>query len=451
MSTYVFLGPTLSRRDAQEILPDATLLPPASAGDVYRVVKAGASVIAIVDGYFEQVPSVWHKEVLYALSRGVHVFGASSMGALRAAELHPFGMVGVGRVFERYRDGIYEDDDEVAVVHTSEETGFAALSVAMVDVRNALSLALHRGLIGKETHDLLVGEMKRLPYPQRSWHVVRALGERKRLPRDQIDAFLGFVDSARPNIKRDDAIALLTTLRALERRNLPPFEPAFEFESTVFWDQLVASVRTAPGASASVPIEAIRSHIGVVEDDAEAIFHGALLLYLVVKEAQRIGIRTESEMVARVSERFRLVHGLSTAAAAEEWTRRNGLGEQEFTALMEVLALVEHVAKYHSVGLDAFLPAEIQRRGRFNAVKAAITEKHAALEDFGITFPSAEDLGTTTDELLSWYETRFGPVHDLEDHIAARRLPDGARFLREVLSEYLVDSRRATLLAEPSD
>ena len=69
---------------------------------------------------------------------GVHVFGASSMGALRAAELHPFGMVGVGRVFEGYRAGVYEDDDEVAVVHASEEAGFAPLSEAMVNVRHAL-------------------------------------------------------------------------------------------------------------------------------------------------------------------------------------------------------------------------------------------------------------------------------------------------------------------------
>ena len=90
MSTiHVFLGPSLSWDEAREILPDATFLPPAKAGDVYLAVKRGATVIAIIDGVFEQVPSVWHKEVLYALSLGVHVFGASSMGALRAAELHP--------------------------------------------------------------------------------------------------------------------------------------------------------------------------------------------------------------------------------------------------------------------------------------------------------------------------------------------------------------------------
>ena len=84
MTTHVFLGPTLGWDDALRILPKATIQPPASAGDVYLAVKAGASVIAVIDGYFEQVPSVWHKEVLYALSRGVRVFGASSMGTRSA-------------------------------------------------------------------------------------------------------------------------------------------------------------------------------------------------------------------------------------------------------------------------------------------------------------------------------------------------------------------------------
>lgn len=36
---------------------------------------------------------------------------------LRAAELHSFGMEGVGRILESYRDGILTDDDEVALVH----------------------------------------------------------------------------------------------------------------------------------------------------------------------------------------------------------------------------------------------------------------------------------------------------------------------------------------------
>ena len=67
---------------------------------------------------------VWHKEILWALPEGVPVFGSASMGALRAAELRGFGMRGVGRIFEAFREGALEDDDEVALAHGPAATGY---------------------------------------------------------------------------------------------------------------------------------------------------------------------------------------------------------------------------------------------------------------------------------------------------------------------------------------
>ena len=94
----VFVGPTISSDDCRAILT-AEYLPPASQGDVYRATLLRPFAIGIIDGYFEQVPSVWHKEILWALAQGIHVFGSASIGALRAAELEAFGMRGVGAIF----------------------------------------------------------------------------------------------------------------------------------------------------------------------------------------------------------------------------------------------------------------------------------------------------------------------------------------------------------------
>src|SRR5947209_16461006 len=123
MSVYVFTGPTLSAEEARTVL-DAVYLPPVSQGDVYRVSFRRPTAIGIIDGYFERIPAVWHKEILWAMSHGIHVFGSASMGALRAAELEAFGMEGVGAIFEAYRDGRLEDDDEVAVVHGPADVGY---------------------------------------------------------------------------------------------------------------------------------------------------------------------------------------------------------------------------------------------------------------------------------------------------------------------------------------
>ena len=104
-------------------------------GDVYSAVMAGAEVIALIDGIFEGGPSVWHKEILFALSRGVRVVAGGSLGALRAAETHRFGTEGVGETFAWFRDEVLEDDDEVAVAFGSAAEGFRPSSDAMVSLR----------------------------------------------------------------------------------------------------------------------------------------------------------------------------------------------------------------------------------------------------------------------------------------------------------------------------
>src|SRR5690242_12155833 len=99
----VFLGPTLPPEQASRHL-DALYLPPAEQGSIFRVARTlQPRVIALIDGSFAKVPAVRHKEVLWALSRGIAVYGAASMGALRAAELGRFGMRGHGLIYRWYR------------------------------------------------------------------------------------------------------------------------------------------------------------------------------------------------------------------------------------------------------------------------------------------------------------------------------------------------------------
>lgn len=63
-------------------------------GDITRAASERPAVIGVIDGVFEVVPTVWHKEILWVMARGVPVYGAASIGAQRAAELAPFGMRG---------------------------------------------------------------------------------------------------------------------------------------------------------------------------------------------------------------------------------------------------------------------------------------------------------------------------------------------------------------------
>src|SRR6185369_2750277 len=163
---------------------DAQFLPPAAQGDIWRAAVQGADVIGIIDGQFDHVPSVWHKEILWAMSQGIHVYGSASMGALRAAELHAFGMEGVGRIFESFRDGQLEDDDEVAVVHASAEEQYLPASEAMVNIRYTLAAAEKDGVITAATRVRLEEIGKGLFYPDRSYPAILNAA-----PADDLSAF----------------------------------------------------------------------------------------------------------------------------------------------------------------------------------------------------------------------------------------------------------------------
>ena len=169
MTIVVFVGPTLPPKDIAAG-GDIVCLPPVSQGDVIRVMDRRPGAIGIIDGYFERVPAVWHKEILWALSKGVSVFGSASMGALRAAELAAFGMEGVGDIFEAYRDGVLEDDDEVALSHGP--AGFAQGSEAMVNIRATLARAEIDGVICNSSRSALEAFGKSMFFPQRSWEAL---------------------------------------------------------------------------------------------------------------------------------------------------------------------------------------------------------------------------------------------------------------------------------------
>lgn len=252
MKTCIFLGPTLSAAEVPHYLSDVEILPPVQAGSVRAALHRGFTHIGIIDGYFEQVATVWHKEILFALTQGARVYGGSSMGALRAAELHSLGMIGVGAIFAAYRDGELEDDDEVAVVHAPAEQGFAELSTAMANLRFGLKSARQLGIIAATTETQLVELAKGRYYAERSWKALfhEAQG-RQLIAASELAALVAWVESTRPNQKRDDARLLLQRM-ADDRQRAEPAPPvSFIFELTDSWVQAERAFHARLKASAS--------------------------------------------------------------------------------------------------------------------------------------------------------------------------------------------------------
>ena len=245
----VFVGPTLPRAEVEAALPRAEVARPVIAGDILAMMarppRKRPTHFAIIDGTFERTAAVWHKEILYALEQGVAVFGAASMGALRAAELHAFGMVGVGKIEAAYRSGELTRDDEVAVAHAPEEFAYRQLSVALVNVRFGLRAALAKGRISQRVADHVFASASQMFYRERTWAALRDELDALSLPaaaKKQLDALRAAWLAEPPDQKASDARALLKLLAsnptpsASMRRRVRPVQRTWVF--TTFADML---------------------------------------------------------------------------------------------------------------------------------------------------------------------------------------------------------------------
>jgi hypothetical protein len=231
MKTCLFVGPTLHGEATPSRIKR---FGPAAMGSVFRAVEAGYRRIGIVDGHFGNVPSVWHKEILFALSEGVRVTGAASMGALRAAELHPFGMIGLGRVYRLFRSGLLTDDDEVAVIHAPEVLAFCPLSEAMVNVRFTLRKLRRLGLLEAATELALARHAKLLHFSARTReelarHASSIVGgeEAERIVNGYAREYV--------DVKRADAQALVESLTRRTSASRPSLQ--WRFPATGHWQK----------------------------------------------------------------------------------------------------------------------------------------------------------------------------------------------------------------------
>lgn len=218
----VFLGPSLSREEAKAIYPEAVYLPPASMGDVLSAVrKYRPHAIALIDGSFFQTMATYHKELIEALSEGIWVIGASSMGALRAAECAEYGMIGVGEVYEAYARGDLEDDDEVALSHVNEEFGYRPVTEAMVDIRASLAAAESAGIIDHREFEELCARQKARWFMERnlltSVDDARDIG----IADERVATIATFLRTSRVSLKADDARLALHRLRDLPDGPMP--------------------------------------------------------------------------------------------------------------------------------------------------------------------------------------------------------------------------------------
>ncbi len=243
----VFAGPSLPS-SARPVDPRLVWRPPAVAGDALAALASRPRAVVLIDGLFDEWPAIRHKELLALVSEGVALFGGASMGALRAAELHTMGMIGIGRIFEAYRRGLIDADDEVAVLHGPAAYDWAPLTEPLVNVRATLAQALRRRMVDPPQARRLLESARSIFYKHRTWTTILEARElAAAIGTDRLDALRGWLPNGYVDLKRRDALACVHAALGDTRAPRPSRQRAPETVfSVLLAEQVAKGLRPQP-------------------------------------------------------------------------------------------------------------------------------------------------------------------------------------------------------------
>lgn len=434
---HVFLGPSLDLAAASAILPGATFLPPAGLGDVYALVqRKDVRAICLIDGRFQATPAVWHKEILFALSAGIAVYGGASMGALRGAEMASLGMRGVGRVFEQYASGALQDDDEVAVLHGPAELGYPPFSLAMASLRYGFERAQHEGLVEAPVAAAICARIKALHFTLRSRaSVERIIGELAPLPAPLI----AYVTAPERDLKRQDALELLQLLATADIAA----PAAFDFEETAVWRTFVERqqchlrYRQVSGGAALWGYFRLRA--GTTPD----LHAQAWIETLEQVLARLLALEPDQEAVRRFLELLRRQAGLLDPPAVRDWLGSRALAAGALQEWARGRASGQLLQTRFKAQFQLNLQAAALRSPDFGPLRGALERRAALGHDELAKFASEEQIA----HLWKLYHDAFGGS-DTPLHLAAVdcgfESPDA--FLDALLREYLLSELPASII-----
>ncbi len=433
MSVVLFIGPTITKSDALASI-DAICLPPAAQGDIYRAMRHKPTHIGMVDGYFDGVAAVWHKEILWAMAQGVKVFGASSMGALRAAELADFGMVGVGQIFEDFYSGALEDDDEVAVIHGPAEIGYPALCEPMVNIRATLELAMSERIIDAEQVKSVLKIAKSTHYKQRNWRDLSAVLE----PNSK---FTDWLKRGKVNQKRDDAIEMIETIQAhVMGVELPLNSPLpFDFETTNQWVRAISQwdSETTPEV---VKIQLVLDELRLQPDKFVKAVDFARLRFLALRQSGEVQREISQVEVEDAVTILRTQNGLLSAAIFYQWLEENQLTLKGLEALLAEQIAINNSVDLQATELQYYLLGQLKLDCVFVELSTRATKKEDWLLENGYDEVTVEHTGLPKPALLEWfYCQKLGKVipSNINELVAGLGLTDREALHQLLAREYL--------------
>jgi hypothetical protein len=281
------------------------------------------SHILLVTGSFYQSLSVWHKEIAWALQiPGIKgVYGAASMGALRAADLADFGMIGSGKIFSWYYEGVTFDESEVAAVYQQgrDEFSYTSYTIPLVNVRGALLKALESEVLELEEAEEIFTQARAIHWTERT---ERSLSE--------YPILLEILRTH--NQKAIDALELLYKFREL--KPVEGFVRFTEESLSLLFSAQFERDRAVLVGKRPVKLQDLEAFVMLHDQEYEEHLAAAddRVLALLLADIYRINVT-----VAEIDEewrRFSVRMGLRSLQEHDQWMRENHVNGKELMRLI---------------------------------------------------------------------------------------------------------------------
>jgi hypothetical protein len=397
----VYLGPSLSWKRARQILPDALYRPPAKQGDILSdVVNLNPAYVILIDGQFRDNLSPWHKEIIYALQHpGVKgIYGAASMGALRAAELDFAGMVGIGQIYRWYAEGVTEDDSEVALTYAERESNegplFYPQTIPLCDIR-----------AGVDFYTEFPDNMELIDACRSFFEKMASTYYVDRTPKLCEEIWgnacgVSYPRIAQKEIDTVEALSNFRTLKADSKVRLTPDHLSVAFKALYDRDRRI----TINGQS--IPQQHIESYVMLHNPEWERICWDSANQELALMLCNALSVMVSLEEAERESNRFQQRCGIETMEDFYQMLENNGWSRGEYDRLMVQNARIhklQHaltVAKINRRNTRAILDyLRTHQAFDYWAIQAA--QKEAAIAQKGIDDWRGLDLETSVWKMLA--------------------------------------------------
>ena len=386
MKIIVFCGPTISHDEASKILP-ADFRPPVKHGDLISCVYADQpDVIVVIDGAAMGNLAVWHNEINDALNQGVTVYGCSAMGAIRAVEMTPWGMRGVGEVYNLIADGTIEADDEVLCDFTVTDDGkYQKKTMTVVNLRSILAEAVKASILNQNQADECLKTVQAMFYLDRTVAgMITSCREKGVLSHDESQALDRLIVHCPTDIQKRDAVACLETIRELRPEDLDKTKKNYTYD--LFFEALYERDRGTKHGNQYHSFYNIANDYAMYASDIESVNDAALNRKICALIADHFSIDVAGEEIEAEKKLFIRKNGLEDDGDYRGWLKNNDLTDQELDDLMAERVKVNKLQNWYRTRLGfakntRYLLEELKLDNRYVEWKQKSIEIHETLKN----------------------------------------------------------------------